>query len=93
MLFFQGVLFYTPHWMWKQWEEGKVRMISEGMRGAQMETKQERMSKSSRLVSYIIDTLHLHNTYAAGYMICEIFNAINVVSFFLLLFFSFNFYF
>lgn len=80
MLFFQGVFFYAPHWMWKQWEEGKVRMISEGMRGAQMETKQERSSKASRLVSYILDTLHLHNSYAAGYFFCEILNLIVVVS-------------
>lgn len=81
MLFFQGVLFYVPHWMWKQWEEGKVRMISEGMRGSMIETKQERQARSQRLVQYIIDTLHLHNSYAAGYFFCEALNFINVVSF------------
>lgn len=80
MLFFQGVLFYVPHWMWKQWEEGKVRMISEGIRGATVESKQERQAKSDRLVQYIIETLHLHNSYAAGYFFCEALNFINVVS-------------
>lgn len=32
-LILQGLLFYLPHWIWKNWEEGKVRMISDGMRG------------------------------------------------------------
>lgn len=81
MLFFQGILFYLPHWMWKQWEEGKVRMISEGMRGALVESKQERQARASRLVQYIVDTLHLHNSYAAGYFFCEALNFVNVVSF------------
>ncbi|EZA59499.1 hypothetical protein DMN91_011170 [Ooceraea biroi] len=79
MLFFQGVLFYIPHWMWKQWEEGKIRMISEGMRGATMESKAERQAKTERLVQYVIETLHLHNSYAAGYFFCEILNFINVI--------------
>lgn len=79
MLFFQGVLFYMPHWMWKQWEEGKIRMISEGMRGAMIDTKQERQAKTDRLVQYLVETLHLHNSYAAGYFFCEILNFVNTV--------------
>lgn len=79
VLFFQGILFYLPHWMWKQWEEGKVRMISEGMRGPSMETKQDRQVKTQRLVQYIYETIHLHNTYAAGYFFCEALNFVNVV--------------
>lgn len=80
MLFFQGLLFYMPHWMWKQWEEGKIRMVSEGMRGASLESKQERQAKTERLVQYIVETLHLHNSYAAGYFFCEFLNFVNVVS-------------
>ncbi|XP_078050950.1 innexin 3 [Augochlora pura] len=79
MLFFQGILFYIPHWIWKQWEEGKVRMISEGMRGAMVDNQQERKAKSQRLVKYIAETMHYHNTYAAGYFFCEALNFVNVV--------------
>lgn len=79
MLFFQGLLFYMPHWMWKQWEEGKIRMVSEGMRGASLESKQERQAKTERLVQYIVETLHLHNSYAAGYFFCEFLNFVNVI--------------
>nr|CAD7460975.1 unnamed protein product [Timema tahoe] len=80
MLFFQGVLFYIPHWIWKNWEEGKIRMISEGIRGAMISSKDERKDKQTRLVQYIIDTMHLHNMYAAGYFLCEALNFVNVVS-------------
>lgn len=79
MLFFQGLLFYVPHWIWKNWEEGKVRMISDGMRGAMIGSKDDRRDRQSRLVQYMLDTLHLHNTYAAGYFMCEALNFINVV--------------
>ncbi|KAJ9596326.1 hypothetical protein L9F63_012659 [Diploptera punctata] len=42
-------------------------------------SKEDRRDRQSRLVQYIMDTLHLHNTYAAGYFICEALNFINVV--------------
>ncbi|XP_025993000.2 innexin inx3 [Solenopsis invicta] len=79
MLFFQGVLFYIPHWMWKQWEEGKMRIISDGMRGAILESKPERQARLEKLAQYVMETLHLHNSYAAGYFFCEILNFANVV--------------
>jgi hypothetical protein len=79
MLFFQGLLFYIPHWIWKNWEEGKVRMISDGIRGSMIGTKDDRRDRQNRLVQYMLDTLHLHNTYAAGYFFCEALNFINVV--------------
>lgn len=80
MLFFQGILFYIPHWMWKQWEESKIRIITEGLRGPVLENKQERQAKLERLMQYLMDTLHMHNSYAAGYFFCELLNLINVVS-------------
>lgn len=79
-LYCQGVLFYIPHWVWKNWEEGKVRMVTDGIRGAVVGTKQMRIDKQNRLVQYFVDTLHMHNVYAAGYFLCEVLNFINVVS-------------
>lgn len=79
VLFFQGVLFYIPHWIWKNWEQGKIRMISEGMRGALIGDKQEREARQSRLVQYLVETMHLHNSYAFGYFICEALNFVNVM--------------
>ncbi|XP_044726738.1 innexin inx3 [Chrysoperla carnea] len=79
VLFFQGLLFYAPHWIWKNWEEGKIRLISDGIRGTMIGGEQERAFRAERLIQYIMDTLHLHNTYAFGYFFCEALNFINVV--------------
>lgn len=48
-IWFQGILFYIPHWIWKNWEEGKVRMISDGMRGTTASIADD---KSNRQVRY-----------------------------------------
>lgn len=56
-------------------------MISDGMRGSMIGSKDDRRDRQGRLVQYMLDTLHLHNTYAAGYFLCEALNFINVVSF------------
>lgn len=79
VLFMQGCLFYIPHWVWKNWEQGKVRMISEGLRGSLVGAKEEREYRQNRLVQYLVETMHLHNTYAFGYFICEALNFINVI--------------
>ena len=87
-LFFQGLLFYLPHWLWKNWEEGKVKMMSEGLRGVLLESKNGRSAKINRLVNYIICSMHLRNTYAVGYFFCEVLNFVMVVIF---SFFNINF--
>lgn len=79
VLFFQGVVFYIPHWFWKNWEQGKIRMISEGLRGLLIGEKAEREHRQNRLVQYLVDTMHQHNTYAFGYFLCEALNFVNVI--------------
>lgn len=79
VLFLQGILFYLPHWFWKSWEERKMRQLSEGMRGSSVDTKAERKERTNKVVTYLIDSLHLHNAYAYGYFLCEILNFVNVV--------------
>ncbi|XP_053698437.1 innexin inx3 [Sabethes cyaneus] len=79
MLFFQGMLFYTPHWIWKNWEDGKMRMISDGLRGNMTLSMEERRGRQSRLVRYLCDSKTTHNAYSFGYFFCEALNFINVV--------------
>jgi len=76
----QGVLFYVPHWFWKNWEGGKIKRISEGLRGSTAKGLEERRDKHDRLVRYIKCALHTHGGYAFGYFFCEILNFVNVVS-------------
>uniref|UniRef100_A0A336M2F4 Innexin n=1 Tax=Culicoides sonorensis TaxID=179676 RepID=A0A336M2F4_CULSO len=78
-LFFQGILFYVPHWIWKNWESGKIRMISDGIRGVYTAPMEERLNRQSRLVRYIVDSLSTHNSYSFGYFFCELLNFINVI--------------
>ncbi|XP_063703617.1 innexin inx3 [Culicoides brevitarsis] len=78
-LFMQGILFYVPHWIWKNWESGKIRMISDGIRGVYTAPMDERISRQSRLVRYIVDSLSTHNSYSFGYFFCEFLNFINVI--------------
>ncbi|XP_058454331.1 innexin inx3 [Malaya genurostris] len=79
MLFFQGILFYAPHWIWKNWEEGKMRMISDGLRGNMVLGPGERKGRQTRLARYLFVSKNTHNAYSFGYFICEALNFINVV--------------
>ncbi|PSN43851.1 hypothetical protein C0J52_11878 [Blattella germanica] len=78
MLFLQGAMFYLPHWLWKNWEDGKIRKISDGLRGSTADTKETKENQQS-LVKFILDTMHMHNNYAACYYFCELLNFINVI--------------
>jgi len=55
-------------------------MVTDGIRGSVIGTKDELKACRKRLVQYIVDTLYTHNTYALGYFFCEFLNFINVVS-------------
>lgn len=79
MLFFQGIMFYFPHWVWKNWEDGKMRMISDGMRGVITMSEGEKTSRIGRLIKYISQSYGTHNSYSFGYFIAEILNFVNVV--------------
>lgn len=50
MLFFQALLFYVPHLIWKMWEGGKISMITKGLRGFSVDTATERKTKQDKLV-------------------------------------------
>lgn len=78
MLFLQGTLFYFPHWLWKTWEEGRMRSITDGMRGAVLHLN-DRKDRQTLLVDYISESMHLHNFYAVCYVICEVLNLVNVI--------------
>ncbi|XP_060834024.1 innexin inx3-like [Rhopalosiphum padi] len=78
MLFFQALTFYVPHWIWKIWEGGKIRMITSDMREFCTGSDESRRLKQNRLVQYFIESFHTHSTYAFGYILCEIINIFNI---------------
>ncbi|XP_055847547.1 innexin inx3 [Episyrphus balteatus] len=79
VLFFQGLMFYVPHWIWKNLEDGKMRMITEGLRGMVTIPEDYRKERQNRIVQYFIDSLNSHNGYSFGYFFCECLNFLNVV--------------
>jgi len=78
VLFFQGMLFYIPHYLWKTLEDRKLSKITENLRGRTLNLE-DRKEKCSFLVQYTIDTFHSHNMYALKYFICDALNLVNVI--------------
>jgi len=78
VLFLQGLLFYTPHYLWKVFEDRKVAKITDGLRGRTL-SLDERKDQCDKLVRYLKDTFHMHNFYAFKYFLCDVLNFVNVI--------------
>lgn len=79
VLFFQGILFYLPHWIWKQYEGDKIRKLTEGHRGINMKSNEECKDYCNVLALYLEKTLSTHGSLAFVYVACELLNAVNAV--------------
>lgn len=79
MLFFHGLCFYLPHWIWKNCEGGTIKMISDGIRGTAIADNVDRKQKKSQVVNFLKETLHMHKKYAYTYFLCELLNFVNVI--------------
>lgn len=78
VLFFQGLFFYLPHYLWKVFEDRKLDKITLDLRGRTL-CLEERTDQCELLVRYVKETLHMHNFYAFKYFICDTLNFINVI--------------
>lgn len=78
VLFFQGILFYFPHYLWKTLEDRKLDKITNGLRDRTLDVN-ERKEQCAVLVKYIRETFHMHNFYAFKYFVCDVLNFINVI--------------
>jgi hypothetical protein len=79
VLFFQGILFYLPHYLWKTLEDRRLDKITKGLRGRTL-TMEERKGQLEILVKYVRDTFHMHNFYAFKYFLCDLLNFVNVIA-------------
>ncbi|XP_053946801.1 innexin inx3 [Anastrepha ludens] len=79
VLFFQGLMFYMPHWIWKNLEDGKMRNITEGLRGFITIPDDYRKDRQARIIKYLMDSLNSHNGYSFAYYFCEALNFANVI--------------
>ncbi|KAK6636954.1 hypothetical protein RUM43_010618 [Polyplax serrata] len=77
-LCFQAILFYTPRWLWKNWEGGKINSLMMDL-DIGICSKEEKNLKTKLLSDYLYDNLKLHNWWAYKYFFCEFLALGNVV--------------
>lgn len=77
-LFLQGVLFYLPYYLWKQWENGFMRHVSLGMQFAIL-ADEDKLYKKKLMIDYLYDHLGCHRWYALKYFFCEFLSLVNLV--------------
>ncbi|GJQ72981.1 putative structural component of the gap junctions [Trypoxylus dichotomus] len=77
-LFFQALLFYTPRWLWKSWEGGKIHALMMDLDiGICSET--EKKLKKRLMLDYLCENFQYHNWWAYKYIICEALALVNVI--------------
>ncbi|KAG6448968.1 hypothetical protein O3G_MSEX005805 [Manduca sexta] len=75
----QAVMFYTPRYLWKIWEGGRLKALAADL-GSPVVSKDWSDFRRGELVSYLHYTnLYTHNMYALRYAFCELLNLVNVV--------------
>ncbi|XP_050308386.1 innexin shaking-B isoform X1 [Anthonomus grandis grandis] len=78
VLFFQAILFYTPRWLWKSWEGGKICALMMDLDVAVC-SDIEKKQKKKLMIDYLWDNLRFHNWWAYRYYFCEVLALINVI--------------
>lgn len=73
VLFFQAILCYMPRYIWKQFEGGRISMLSQDLRNPVLETATKH-KRQLAAVNYIKENLNRHTFYAYRFFLCECFN-------------------
>ncbi|VVC86537.1 innexin inx2-like [Leptidea sinapis] len=75
----QAAMFYTPRYIWKIWEGGRLKALASDL-ASPIVRKEWSEYRRGELVAYLSYTnMHTHNMYALRYTICEILNLVNVI--------------
>ncbi|XP_069936710.1 innexin inx2-like [Cherax quadricarinatus] len=77
-LYFQIMMFYFPHYLWKILEGGKIKMLVSHLNNSIVDDtiKQNRIKY---LINYFTLNLHSQNIYVYKFFGCEILNFVNVI--------------
>lgn len=78
VLFIQSALFYTPRWLWKLWEGGKIQALVMDMDVGLCDEVTKR-AKKKLLVDYLYTSRGHHDWWAGRYFLCEAMALINVI--------------
>ncbi|KAM3959195.1 innexin 4 [Aphomia sociella] len=75
----QAMMFYTPRYLWKIWEAGRLKTLAADL-GSPMVSKDWSEFRRGELISYLTYTnIYTHNMYALRYAFCEMLNLVNVI--------------
>jgi len=83
VLFFQAILCYIPHFLWKSWEGGKLAMLLQGLDQIQNTLDGNTETTKGRrtvIVNYVMRNLRTHNLYVYKFIFCEFLNLVNIIS-------------
>ncbi|KAE8740815.1 hypothetical protein FOCC_FOCC013669 [Frankliniella occidentalis] len=67
----QAILFYTPRWLWKNWEGGKIHALMMDL-DIGICSEVEKKQKKKLLLDYLWENLRYHNWWAYRYYLCEL---------------------
>lgn len=80
ILFFQGILFYLPHKLWKKCEAGRISKLTDGGRGFHLNSDlSTQHSRTEALSGYLVETLNTNGCLVLVYFLCELLNLVNAV--------------
>jgi len=79
VLFLQAVLCYIPHYLWKSWENGKIKMMVQDLDQLGLDDPSTKKDRRLASADYFKRTMGLHQLYVAKYVFCEVLNFANVV--------------
>lgn len=78
VLFFQAILFYVPRYLWKTWENGRIRMLTTNINASIVNTEHKK-ERVATIVEYFKENRCTHNYYLIRFFICELLNLANVI--------------
>ncbi|KAB0790577.1 hypothetical protein PPYR_15018, partial [Photinus pyralis] len=73
-----AILFYTPRWLWKSWEGGKIHALMMDL-DIGICSDIEKKQKKKLMLDYLWENLRYHNWWAYKYYLCEFLAFINVI--------------
>ncbi|KZC03794.1 PREDICTED: innexin inx7-like [Dufourea novaeangliae] len=93
ILFFQAILFYLPHYLWRNAEEGRLKQLVSGLKLACLALNETSLKTESMTIPSIhdreekirqirrafIERIHLNRPWAYYLGLCEVLNFINVL--------------
>merc|ERR1719447_301506 len=80
VLFLQALACYFPHFLWKSWEGGKLKLLLQDLGGQSLDTERETTNTRRHvIVNYIIRNIRTHNVYVYKFIFCEFLNLVNII--------------